>query len=230
MPTNPIPDVGWRLDLVSNQEIAGLVNIRRYSTTPGKYVNGFVCIIAPMSSSLTPFFQPKGVVIIGASTSPEKLGYGAAHNLVYSGYNGAIHFVGQKPGTLFNHPLYTHLQHVPDPVDLAVLIVPAPATPAALEACGQRGIRAAIVVASGFREAGAEGTALEAQCLEIARKHGIRMVGPNCIGSLDTHLPLDTTFLPPPMPARGQIGLISHSGAFCAAIIDWSWERGFGFS
>ncbi|MFZ5822089.1 MAG: acetate--CoA ligase family protein [Chloroflexota bacterium] len=183
-----------------------------------------------MPSSLTPFFQPKGVVIIGASTSPEKLGYGAARNLVYSGYNGAIHFVSQKPGTLFNHPLYTDLQQVPDPVDLAVLIVPAPATPATLEACGQRGIRAAIVVASGFREAGPEGAALEARCLETARKHGIRMVGPNCIGSLDTHLPLDTTFLPPPMPARGQIGFISHSGAFCAAIIDWSREHGFGFS
>ncbi|MFZ5912374.1 MAG: acetate--CoA ligase family protein [Chloroflexota bacterium] len=183
-----------------------------------------------MPSSLTPFFQPKGVVIVGASTSPEKLGYGAARNLVYSGYSGAIHFVSQKTGTLFNHPLYTDLQQVPDPVDLAVLIVPAPAIPEALEACGQRGIRAAIVVASGFREAGPEGAALEARCLETARKHGIRMVGPNCIGSLDTHLPLDTTFLPPPMPARGQIGFISHSGAFCAAIIDWSREHGFGFS
>lgn len=183
-----------------------------------------------MPSSLTPFFQPKGVVIVGASTSPEKLGYGAARNLVYSGYNGAIHFVSQKPGTLFNHPLYTHLRQVPDPVDLAVLIVPAPATPEALEACGQRGIRAAIVVASGFREAGPEGAALEARCLETARRHGIRMVGPNCIGSLDTHLPLDTTFLPPPMPAQGRIGFISQSGAFCAAIIDWSRERGFGFS
>jgi acetyltransferase len=183
-----------------------------------------------MPSSLTPFFQPKGVVIVGASTSPEKLGYGAARNLVYSGYNGAIHFVSQKPGTLLNHPLYTDLQHVPNPVDLAVLIVPAPATPATLEACGQRGIRAAIVVASGFREAGPEGAALEARCLETARKHGIRMVGPNCIGSLDTHLPLDTTFLPPPMPAQGRIGFISQSGAFCAAIIDWSREHGFGFS
>jgi acetyltransferase len=170
------------------------------------------------------------VVIIGASTSPEKLGYGAARNLVYSGYNGAIHFVGQKKGTLFNRPIYTGLSQVPDPVDLAILIVPAPATPETLEACGQRGIRAAIVVASGFREAGEEGAALEAECLEVAHKYGIRMVGPNCIGSLDTHLPLDTTFLAPPMPTRGHIGFISHSGAFCAAIIDWARNHGFGFS
>ena len=183
-----------------------------------------------MSSSLTPFFNPRGVVVVGASTSPEKLGYGAARNLVYSGYNGAIHFVSQKTGELFNRPLYTDLSQVPDPVDLAILIVPAPATPETLEACGQRGIRAAIVVASGFREAGPEGAALEAHCLEVARKHGIRMVGPNCIGSLDTHLPLDTTFLAPPMPARGHIGFVSHSGAFCAAIIDWARNHGFGFS
>jgi acetyl coenzyme A synthetase (ADP forming)-like protein len=183
-----------------------------------------------MFSSLSTFFNPRGVVVVGASTSPEKLGYGAARNLVYSGYNGAIHFVGLKTGQLFNCPVYTDLSQVPDPVDLAILIVPAPATPETLEACGQRGIRAAIVVASGFREAGPEGAALEAQCLDVAHKHDIRMVGPNCIGSLDTHLPLDTTFLAPPMPARGHIGFVSHSGAFCAAIIDWARNHGFGFS
>jgi acetyltransferase len=180
--------------------------------------------------SLTPFFNPRGVVVIGASTSHEKLGYGAARNLVYSGYKGAIHFVSQKTGELFKLPLYTDVSKVPEPVDLAILIVPAPATPETLEACGQRGIRSAIVVASGFREAGPEGAALEARCLEVAHKHSIRMVGPNCIGSLDTHLPLDTTFLAPPMPARGHIGFVSHSGAFCAAIIDWARNYGFGFS
>ncbi len=176
------------------------------------------------------FFRPRGVVVVGASASAEKLGYGAARNLVYSGYNGAIHFVSQKDGELFNRPVYTDLAQVPDPVDLAVLVVPAHATPDMLEACGKRGILAAIVVASGFREAGREGAKLEAHCLEVAQRHGIRIVGPNCIGSLDTHLPIDTTFLAPPMPARGHIGFISHSGAFCAAIIDWARNTGFGFS
>ena len=94
-----------------------------------------------MPSSLSPFFNPRGVVVVGASTSPEKLGYGAARNLVYSGYKGAIHFVGLKTGELFNRPLYIDLSQVPDPVDLAILIVPAPATPETLEACGGRGIR-----------------------------------------------------------------------------------------
>lgn len=183
-----------------------------------------------MNNSLLPFFSPRGVVVIGASTSPEKLGYGVARNLVQSGYQGAIHFVSQKSGELFERPLYTNLNDVPDPVDLAILIVPTQSTPQTIEDCAKRGIKAAIIVSSGFREVGAEGAALELQCVEVARKHGIRLLGPNCIGTIDTHLPLDTTFLQPPMPAAGHIGFISHSGAFCAAIIDWARAQGFGFS
>lgn len=183
-----------------------------------------------MDSSLTPFFNPIGVVVIGASTSPEKLGYGVARNLIASGYRGAIHFVSQKSGELFERPLYTNLSDVPDPVDLAILIVPPQSTPQTIEDCAKRGIKAAIIVSSGFREVGADGAALEGQCVDAARKHGVRLLGPNCIGTLDTHLPLDTTFLQPPMPAQGGIAFVSHSGAFCAAIIDWARGQGFGFS
>jgi len=183
-----------------------------------------------MDSQLTPFFKPRGVVVVGASTSPEKLGYGVARNLTASGYTGAIHLVSQKTGELFGRVLYADLQNVPDPVDLAILIVPAAAMPDAVRICGRRGIRAAILVSAGFRETGAEGASLERTCVEIAHAHGIRLLGPNCIGLIDTHLPLDTTFLQPPMPAAGGIGFISHSGAFCAAIIDWSRQQSFGFS
>jgi acetate---CoA ligase (ADP-forming) len=183
-----------------------------------------------MNSSLLPFFNPKSIVVIGASTSPEKLGYGVARNLVHSGYEGAIHFLSQKPGELFGRTIHTDLKHVQDPVDLAILIVPPNATPQTLEACGERGIQAAVIVASGFREVGEEGAALEEQCVRVARQHSIRLLGPNCIGTIDTHLPLDTTFLQPPMPVKGGIGFISHSGAFCAAIVDWSRSQGFGFS
>ena len=183
-----------------------------------------------MTESLLPFFQPQGVVVIGASTSPEKLGYGAARNLIESGYQGAIHFVAQKSGELFGRTIHTSLQDVPNPVDLAILIVPTQATPQAIEECARRGIKAAVIVSAGFREVGAEGAALEQQCVEIARAHGVRLLGPNCIGTIDTHLPLDTTFLQPPMPEKGGIGFISHSGAFAAAIIDWARGQGFGFS
>src|SRR5574341_2283902 len=108
-----------------------------------------------MDSYLIPFFKPRGVVVIGASTSPEKLGYGVARNLVQSGYQGAIHFVSQKHGELFGRPLYTDLSQVPEPVDLAIVIVPPKATPKTIEECGKRSIKAAIIMSAGFREVGA---------------------------------------------------------------------------
>ena len=183
-----------------------------------------------MDSSLLPLFQPKGVVVIGASTSTEKLGYGVARNLFQSGYKGAIHLVAQKSGKVFGKKIYTSLQEIPDPVELAILIVPTQATSQAIEECGERGIKAAVIVSAGFREVGEEGAKLEQECVDAAQKHGVRLLGPNCIGTIDTHFPLDTTFLQPPMPDQGGIGFISHSGAFAAAIIDWARGQGFGFS
>ncbi|MBK9052695.1 MAG: acetate--CoA ligase family protein [Chloroflexi bacterium] len=183
-----------------------------------------------IDSSLTPFFAPHGVALVGASTNPMKLGFGLARNLLQSHYRGAIHFVNPAGGALLGRPLYTSLAQIPDPVDLAVLLVPAAAAPQALRECAQRGIRAVIIASGGFREVGPEGAALEADCLAIAREHGLRLIGPNCIGLLDTHLPLDTTFLPPPGPTPGDVAFISHSGAICAAVIDWARGQGFGLS
>jgi acetate---CoA ligase (ADP-forming) len=187
-------------------------------------------INAVIDPSLTPFFAPTGVAVIGASANPTKLGFGLARNLLQSGYQGGIYFVNPGGGRLLEQPVYTAIADLPDPVDLAVLLVPAPATPEVLRQCAQRGIRAIIIGSGGFREIGPEGTALEAECLAIARAHGLRLIGPNCIGLLDTHLPLDTTFLPPPGPTPGDVAFISHSGAICAAVIDWARGQGFGLS
>jgi acetyltransferase len=180
--------------------------------------------------SLEKFFCPEGIVIIGVSSDPGKLGYQIARNLVNVGYRGAVQFVNPRGGQLFGRPVYPDLSQVPEPIDLAILLIPAPATPQVLQACGERGIRAVIVSSSGFRETGPEGAKLEKVLLETARKYGIRLIGPNCIGLMDTHLPLDTTFLKPPPPQKGDIAFISHSGATCAAVVDWSRGQGFGFS
>ncbi len=180
--------------------------------------------------SLTPFFDPKGVAVIGVSRDPTKLGYGMARNLIQSGYPGAIHFVNPKGDSLLGRPIYPDISRVPDPVDLAVLLVPPPFVPDTLQQCGQRGIRAVIIATGGFREVGPEGAALEKQCFEIAKGYGMRLVGPNCIGMINTHLPLDTTFLQPPLAPAGEIAFISHSGAICAAVVDWMRGQGMGLS
>lgn len=180
--------------------------------------------------SLSPFFNPQGVALIGISRNPSKLGYGIAYNLVKSGYPGAIHFVNPKGGALLDRPVYQSISDLPDPVDLAVILIPPQFVPQSLQACGQRGIKAVIIASGGFREAGPGGAKLEEECLDIARANGMRLIGPNCIGLMDAHLPLDTTFLAPPPPPAGEIAFISHSGAICAAIVDWSRGAGFGFS
>jgi acetyltransferase len=184
----------------------------------------------PAQDDLSPFFAPRGVAVVGASQDPTKLGYGLARNLVQSNYQGVVHFINPKGGSLLGRPMVPGILQAPDPVDLAILLIPAPAVPQALHECGQRGLKAAIIASGGFRETGAEGAALEAECLRVARSYGIRLIGPNCIGMLDTHLPIDTTFLPPPGPLPGDVAFISHSGAICAAVIDWARGQSFGLS
>ena len=182
------------------------------------------------STSLAPYFSPRGIALIGASTDPSKLGYGLARNLVQSNYQGVVYFVNPKGGSLLGRLIYPTVLDLPDPVDLAIILIPAAGVASALNECAKRGIHAVIVASGGFRETGNEGSKLESELMDIARHFGIRMIGPNCIGLLDTHLPLDATFLPPPGPPPGDVAFISHSGAICAAVIDWARGQGFGLS
>ncbi len=180
--------------------------------------------------SIDPFFCPRGIAVVGASTDPNKLGYGLARNLVQCNYQGVIHFVNPKGGSLLGRLMYPSVLELPDPVDMAVILIPAEGVAKVVKECAQRGIQAVIVSSGGFRETGELGARLEEALLKIARQHNIRMIGPNCIGLLDTHLPLDATFLPPPGPPPGDVAFISHSGAICAAVIDWARGQGFGLS
>lgn len=182
------------------------------------------------SSSLTPYFSPRGIALVGASTDPSKLGYGLARNLVQCNYQGVIHFVNPKGGSLLGRPMYPSVMDLPDPVDMAIILIPAGGVAKVLIECATRGIHAVIVASGGFRETGDHGAELEKELMEIATNFSIRMIGPNCIGLLDTHLPLDATFLPPPGPPPGDVAFISHSGAICAAVIDWARGQGFGLS
>ncbi|MFW6135467.1 MAG: acetate--CoA ligase family protein [Chloroflexota bacterium] len=182
-----------------------------------------------MSDPLHPFFHPNGVVVIGASSNPNKLSYGVLHNLATHGYQGPIYPVNPKGGEILGLDVYPSLADVPDPVELAVIILPPELSIQTLDACGQRGIGAAVVVASGFGELGSGGREREAQLEEVIARRGMRVIGPNCIGVLDTTSRVDTTFLTA-MPVRGGVGFASHSGAICGGTVDWANTVAFGFS
>jgi acetyl coenzyme A synthetase (ADP forming)-like protein len=181
--------------------------------------------------SLRSFFSPGGVAVIGASRDPQKLGYGILRNLIRqdSAYPGAVYPVNPRAEQIFGLPCYRDIAAVPDPLELAVLVVPTVQVLTTLQACGQRGIKAVVVISGGFRETGSKGAALEKQLAETANQYGIRLMGPNGIGVIDTHTPLNTTFARG-MPARGDIAFISQSGALCGGLIDWIIGRGIGVS
>jgi acetyl coenzyme A synthetase (ADP forming)-like protein len=175
------------------------------------------------------FFRPRGVAVIGASRDPNKLGHRVMHKLILYHYPGRIYPVNPRAEEILGHPAYPNVTEVPDPVDLAVVVVPAPHVAQALADCGQRGIRGVVIISSGFRETGPEGAKREREIKEIAARHGIRLIGPNCVGVIDTHTPLNATFLRD-APDPGEIGFVSQSGALCAAVISWAPKAGVGFS
>ncbi len=180
-------------------------------------------------SFLSAFFRPQGVALIGASRDPAKLGYAVLRNLTQHGYPGPVYPVNPKADEILGVRCYPSVLDVPDPVELAVIISPAATTPTILQQCGQRGIKAAIIISGGFSEAGPAGAELEGQLTDIARRHHIRLMGPNCIGVIDTHTPFDTTFVPD-MPKPGVITFVSQSGAVCGGVIDWALGAGIGLS
>lgn len=181
------------------------------------------------SSDLSVFFRPHGVAVIGASRDPQKLGHGVVRNLINNRYPGPIYPVNPRDDVILDHKVYPTIGDVPDPVDLAVIAVPAPIVSAQVEACGQRGVKGVIIISGGFREIGPEGLAREEAVKRIAHQYGIRVIGPNCIGTIDAHTPLNTTFVVG-MPRPGEIAFLSQSGAMAAAVMDWALGAGVGFS
>jgi acetyltransferase len=182
-----------------------------------------------MQHGLTPFFAPRGVAIIGASATPNKLSYGILRNMTLYGFQGQIAPVNPKADQILGLTCYPDITSVPDPLDLAVIVLPAPAIPATLEACGQRGIRAVIIISGGFKEVGDEGAALEKQILEIAARYQMRLIGPNCVGTLDLYSGLNTTFIQG-VPEKGGIGFISQSGAVGGGVVDYIRNKYIGFA
>ena len=182
-----------------------------------------------MTSSLAPFFSAAGVAVIGASANPKKLSHGILRNLINSKYAGGIYPVNPGESEILGVKCYPAITDVPDPVELAVIVVPVAATPATLEACGKRGIKAAVIISGGFKEVGEGGANLEKECLRIADSYHIRLIGPNCVGTMDLSTGLNTTFIHG-VPDEGGIGFVSQSGAVCGGVVDFLYGKKVGFS
>jgi len=175
------------------------------------------------------FFTPQSVAVVGAAREPGKLGYGVLSNILRYKYTGKVYPINPKADEIMDLPCYPSILDVPGPVELAVIVVPNKFVPQVIEECGKKGVQGAIIISAGFREAGMDGIKLEHQVLAIAQQYGVRIVGPNCLGVISTHTPLNASFAAG-MPPKGGIAFMSQSGALCTAILDWALAKDIGFS
>jgi acetyltransferase len=170
---------------------------------------------------LDTFFEPKSVAIVGASASPDKLGHIILKNALDSGYPGKLYPINPKGGEILGLPVYPSVSALPETPDLAVIVIPYPQVPASIRDCGEKGVPSVVVISAGFREAGIEGMNREVEVMKLAQQYNIRLIGPNCLGVIDTFTPMNVTFAAG-TPPQGPIGFMSQSGALGTAILDWS--------
>ena len=184
------------------------------------------------------FFEPGGVAVIGASRSPEKLGYQVLKNLLkggmfslphLKGFSGKIFPVNPKANEILGLRCYPRVTEIPDKVDLVIICVPARFVPQAVRDCAQKGVKGINIISAGFSEAGKEGSGLQEEFLKIAKEGKIRIIGPNCLGVLYTPNHLNASF-GGFLPLPGKIGFISQSGALMDSVIDWAIKENYGFS
>jgi len=180
-------------------------------------------------SELASLFNPQSVAIIGASATPGKIGNAILQNMIDSGYKGELYPINPKEEEILGYTCYPSVAEIPGEVEMAVLAVPARFVLPVAKECGEKGVKHLIGITAGFRETGKEGAQKEQELLEVCNEYGMRLVGPNCLGIADTHTPMDATFMAD-FPLKGRIAFISQSGALCASILDWSLDRGIGFS
>jgi acetyltransferase len=178
---------------------------------------------------LAPFFEARAVAVIGASANVSKVGGSVLANLRAGGFPGRLVAINTARPIVQGLPAVPSILDVTEPIDLAVIAVPAPAVLDTLKQCVTKGVPAAVVISAGFREAGEEGRAREAELRAWLRQAPLRLIGPNCLGWIRPGRRLNLTFAPG-MPAAGTLGFFSHSGALGTAILDWSREHRLGFS
>ncbi len=184
-----------------------------------------------VAASIGPIFYPRSIAVIGASRRPDSIGGRLFHNLISQGFSGPIYPV--NPTATFVHSVraYPTVLDIPDPVDLAFIVVPAKHVVPVVRECAEKGVRGLVVISAGFSEVGPEGAELERELVEAARAAGMRMVGPNCMGVLNTDpkVSVNGTFAPI-FPPVGNVAMSSQSGALGIAILDYARQQNIGIS
>ncbi len=178
---------------------------------------------------LESLFNPKSIAVVGVSNDPSKLGSVLFTNIIDSGFQGKLYPVNPKYNTLFNYKVYKRVSDIPSKVDLVCIAIPAPLVTDIIRDAGKKKIKAAIIITAGFGEIGGEGLALEKELKEVARKTGIKILGPNCLGMINPLKNINASFAAS-NALPGNIAFLSQSGAFCTAILDMSLEKRVGFS
>ncbi len=173
--------------------------------------------------------RPRSVAVIGASREPRKVGHIILKNIIESGFRGNIYPVNPHATEILNLRCYPKILDIPETPDIAIIAIPARAVPEVVEQCGEKGVPLVVIISAGFRETGPEGARLEKEIVSIARKYGIRIIGPNCLGIMNLDIGLNATFSSA-TPPRGSISFISQSGAVITAIIDLARLYGIGFN
>jgi acetyl coenzyme A synthetase (ADP forming)-like protein len=183
------------------------------------------------AASIMPFFYPQSVAVIGASRNKASIGGRLFNNIINSDYRGPVYPVNPKSPFIRSIPTYPSILDIPVPIDLAFVVVPGPLVIDVARECAEKGVKGLCVISAGFSETGAEGSRAEADLLKVVRESGMRMIGPNCMGLLNTDpaVSLDGQF--GPLPARqGNVAMSSQSGALGLAILDYARELGIGIS
>lgn len=178
---------------------------------------------------LDPFFRPKNIAVIGATENPGSVGRTTLWNLISTPFGGAVFPVNPKRDSVLGIKSYKSVKEIPAEVDLAVIVTQSKLIPGLVAECGEIGVKSAVVISAGFKEAGPDGQELERQLLANARAAGIRIIGPNCLGIMVPPSGVNATFAAG-MARTGSVGFLSQSGALCTAVLDWSLKEQVGFS
>lgn len=183
------------------------------------------------AASIERFLRARSVAVIGASRRQDTIGQTLIRNLVLADYSGAVYAVNPQAEAVSGLPAYPSVQAIPGDVDLAIIAVPAESVPEVILDCAGKGVHGLIVISSGFAETGEEGRRRQRRLLGLARSYGLRLVGPNCLGVINTDSSTNiNASLSPLMPPRGRVGFFCQSGALGVAILETVDRRGLGLS